>query len=75
MNLPVNDERSEVWEFLIATTMSTLKISRYAAELRVHALRKSGLLERFNSPDDPLFQYTVDVAMKIPQEAEKQHHN
>lgn len=60
-----NDPKAMAW--LVKTTKDTLGITELAAELRIKALYKSGVLDRFESFDDPLFQFTVDVAIRIPQ--------
>lgn len=60
-------EFDQVYEYLITTAVSTLKISRHAAEMRINALRKSGLLLNLGHPDEQPFQIGVDVAMRLPQ--------
>lgn len=54
-------------EYLVEISIEVLSISREQAKLRVAALVKSGVLDIFDSPDDPAFQFAVDIAMKIPQ--------
>ena len=61
------EEFDAVYEYLIFTAVNTLKISRRAAEMRINALRKSGLLLNLGPPDGQPFQIGVDVAMRLPQ--------
>ena len=37
------------------------------AEKRIDALLESGILDSFDDPNTPLFKYTVDIAIQIPQ--------
>lgn len=57
---------------MIATTMNRLNISREQAELRMEAMFQSKILDKFDSPNDELFAYTVDMALRIPQISEKE---
>ncbi len=66
------EEFDKVWEYLTATAMKTLGISKRTAELRINAIRKSGILGRLGSPDEVPFQIGIDVAMQIPQLGEKE---
>ena len=71
---PIKDqaEFDKVYEFLITTAMQTLNISRRAAELRIKAIRASGILMNLGPWDEQPFQIGVDVAMRIPQLGEKE---
>lgn len=60
-------EFDEVWDHLTETAMEKLGISERQAEMRINALRKSGVLSRLGNPDSPSFQIGFDVAMQIPQ--------
>lgn len=65
-------EFMKVWEYLIITAMEQMKITRRTAELRINAIRKSGILLQLGSPDEQPFQIGIDVAMRIPQLGEKE---
>ena len=65
-------EFMKVWEYLIKTAMQQLNISRRTAELRINAIRKSGILLELGDPDEQPFQIGIDVAMRIPQLGEKE---
>ncbi|MHA4844449.1 hypothetical protein ACX0G7_09805 [Flavitalea antarctica] len=58
-------EATEVTNYLIETTMSTLKIDREEATKRVNALLKTDIMNGFN-PDKPAHQIAVDMFMQIP---------
>ena len=60
-------EEKEIREFLIKTTIETLGISEKAANLRIDAILKSGILGKFGHPDHQSFQIAVDAAIQIPQ--------
>lgn len=71
----MNKEEKEfmkVWEYLTKTAMEKLNISRRSAELRIEAIRKSGILTQLGSPDSQPFQIGIDVAMRIPQLGKKE---
>ena len=54
--------------YLIEMAVKALGISRKAAELRINAFLKSGLIDKYKvTPDDMLFQVITDIAMQIPQ--------
>lgn len=74
MKEPIKDQEEfdKVWEYLTTTAMDTLKISRRTAELRINAIRVSGIMERIGTPDELSFQIGIDVAMQIPQLGEKE---
>ncbi len=57
----------KIKQSIVKMTVENLKVTEEQAEKRVDALIKSGVLDKFDSPMDKLFQYTVDVAMQIPQ--------
>lgn len=71
---PIKDqaEFDQVWEYLVTTAMERLKISRRSAELRINAIRASGILNQLGPPDEQPFQIGIDVAMRIPQLGEKE---
>lgn len=60
-------EQKIVQETVVKMTVDALGITEQAARLRVNAMMRSGILNRFESPDDTLFQFVVDQAMRIPQ--------
>lgn len=62
-------------EAMIQTTMNRLNISREQAEMRMEAMFQSKILYRFDSPEDALFAYTVDMALRIPQLIESEVKN
>ena len=66
---PIKDEKEfqQVKEYLVTTAMKTLGISRNAAELRIQAIVKSGILTNLGPPNEQPFQIGIDVAMRIPQ--------
>lgn len=61
------EEYDKVWEYLIKTAMDTLNISREQAELRILAIKKSGIITQLGDPNEKPFQIGIDVAMRIPQ--------
>lgn len=71
---PIKDQEefNQVWEYLTSTAMKTLGISKRAAELRINAIRASGILRQLGPPDEEPFQIGIDVAMRIPQLGEKE---
>lgn len=60
-------ELQMILEYLTKTAMDKLGISREAAQLRITAIHKSGILRQFGSPDKEPFQIAIDAAMRIPQ--------
>lgn len=60
-------EHDKVFGSVIKTAMRVLNISEKQAKLRIDAMLKSGVLKGMGSPDDTLFQFVVDKAMRIPQ--------
>ena len=56
-----------LYKSLAEQTSKALGITYKQALLRTKALHASKVLERFNDPSDSLFQYTADIAMRIPQ--------
>lgn len=65
-------EYDEVEKILVPIAMKTLGISERAAKLRIKAIVKSGIMERFGKPDELTFQVAIDAAMCIPQMGEKE---
>jgi hypothetical protein len=65
-------EFMKVWEYLTTTAMEKMNITRRTAELRINAIRKSGILTELGDPDGQPFQIGIDVAMRIPQLGEKE---
>ena len=65
-------EFAKAYEFLVTTAIKVLKISRKAAELRLKAIIKSGILSELGSPGEQAFQIGIDVAMRIPQLGESE---
>ena len=69
MKEPIKSQREadQTRKYLIGVSMETLGISEKAAVLRVDAVLKSGVLDRFGAPNEIIFQLVVDVAMRITQ--------
>jgi hypothetical protein len=61
------EEYDKIRNRLVELTIKTLGISEKAANLRIEALLKSKVLDKFGSPDELPFQIAVDCAMQIPQ--------
>jgi hypothetical protein len=61
------EEYDRIRNRLVELTIKTLGISEKAANLRIEALLKSKVLDKFGPPDELPFQIAVDCAMQIPQ--------
>jgi hypothetical protein len=61
------EEADRVRKYLVKATVKTLGITEKDANRRMDALLKSGILDRYVSPDSTIFQFVVDIAMRIPQ--------
>ena len=57
---------------LVKMAIETLNISEKAAKLRIKAIIKSGILEKFGEPTGMIFQIAIDSAMMIPQLGESE---
>lgn len=66
------DEFNALFDYLVKTAVDTLGISKKAAELRIKAIRQSGILAKFGPPDGVPFQAAIDAAMQIPQLGESE---
>jgi len=60
-------EAKRIRENTIIMTVLALGITEKAAELRIDALIKSGILDKYGPPESTIFQFAVDIAMRIPQ--------
>lgn len=66
---PIKDQKEfdEVLEKVADMAVTALNISRRAATMRIIAIKQSGIMSLLGSPDETVFQFVIDMAMRIPQ--------
>lgn len=66
-NVKTQKEYNQIEKYLVSEAIQKLGITEKQAKLRIKAIVKSGILNKFGSPDQAPFQIAVDAAMQIPQ--------